>query len=142
METNDTYLFFYPMGGFCDILKMIHYLLPYCRKHKRLLLLSSLDHYEISIEDYFDISNEWIITDKLAITSILKREDICKSIYPSKITSDVLVSIMNIGKEGNSGKHIRNSFHHVQRHNYIHKRTSANVSVLPNGLETQDFIYS
>ena len=105
------------------------------------MLLSSLDHYEIFIEDYFDISNEWIITDKLVITSILNQEDICKSIYPSKITSDVLVSIMNIGKEGNSGKHIRNSFRLVQRHNYIHKRTSANVSVLPNTCSEKIIFY-
>lgn len=141
MDNIDTYLFFYPMGGFCDILKMIHYLLPYCRKHKRFLLLTSLDHYEIYVEDYFDISNEWIITDKLAITSILNQEDTSKSIYPSRITSDVLVSIMNIGKEGTSGKHIRNSFRLVQRHNYIHKCTSANVSVLPNTCSQKIIFY-
>lgn len=130
--TIDQYLYFYPMGGICDILKMIHYLLTYCRKYKRLLIVSSLDHYEISMEDYFDISNEWIVTDTSSITSILQGGDTSCTIHPKQISPDILLSLLDVGKGRDKDESIRNKFHLVGRHDYFYKPTSTCLSYLPD----------
>ena len=58
------YVYFEPQGGLNDILSIIHYVLEYCIKHNRILLVNGeKSEYKVNFSDYFHFPQSTVICD-------------------------------------------------------------------------------
>lgn len=126
------YVLLYPFGGFNDILKLIDYVLSYCKQYNRILLVPTFDHYHIYASSIFNIENSSIILDCSSIYQILDSSSI--TIYPSCITK---IDILNIINPENREKLL-----YYEKFKYTFKKNTTNTHiVLPNKKVNEDIIF-
>lgn len=88
------YVYLQPQGGLNDILSVIETTLIYCMKHKRKLLLDTVNTtYRINFIDYFSFLHPCIIEDINEIIKICDNDNNI-SIYP-ECSKDNMLNILN-----------------------------------------------
>ena len=82
------FIYFQTQSGFNDILTAIQFLLNYCIRSKRILLLDTVNGiYNINFSDYFEFKHPLVICDFNKIKNILKENE--KSVHPEHLEGNL-----------------------------------------------------